>query len=417
MSVALGVIADDLTGACDVAAGVTAAGMSAEVRVGVPEWGETPTASCVIVALKSRTAPVAAAVAESAASAEVLRGWGAARLYQKYCSTFDSTDAGNIGPVADALLDLAGDGTLSVGTPVTPAAGRTMHRGHLFVGDRLLSESSLARHPLTPMTDADLVRVLSRQTPRRVALVSTEVVRAGADAVRAELGRLRRAGVRHVLVDGVLEGDLDAVAAAVGLETGIILTGAAGLATAIARRSPVHSVPEVGAPPDGRRLVLSGSGSERTRAQVAAFHGPVHRIDVAQAMSDADAVIAAARIVVAAGEPALITATAEPDAVAAAQRAWGRPAVAARIEDILGRVAVDAVERLGVRRLLIAGGETSGAVVQALGVRTMRVRRVVDPGVPWMSATDAAGRALDLCLKSGNFGEVDLFDRAWKDGA
>ena len=417
MKAVLGVIADDLTGACDVAAGVTAAGMSAEVRVGVPDAAEEPASACVIVALKSRTAPVEEAVAGSAASADVLRGWGVERVYQKYCSTFDSTVAGTIGPVADALLDRAGPGSIAVGTPVTPAVGRTMHRGHLFVGDRLLSESSLAHHPLTPMTDADLVRVLSRQTPRRVGLVPTEVVRAGAVAVGAEIERLRSEGVRHVLVDGVIEADLDAVAEALHGRAGILATGAAGLATALARRAVRTPAVDVAPPPAGRRLVLSGSGSERTRAQVAAFRGGVHAVDVAAAMADPDAVVAAACAVVSAEPVALITATAHPDEVTAAQARWGRERVATRIEAVLGRVAAEAVRTLDVRRILVAGGETSGAVVRALGIRTLTVRRVVDPGVPWMRAGDPAGRILDLCLKSGNFGAVDLFARAWEETA
>jgi uncharacterized protein YgbK (DUF1537 family) len=418
VTVVLGVIADDITGACDVAAGVTAAGMTAEVRLGVPHLSDAPTTECVIVALKSRTSPVALAVGESVASARVLRAWGARSLYQKYCSTFDSTDAGNIGPVADALLDELGGAAIAFGTPATPAVGRTMHRGHLFVGDRLLSESSLAHHPLTPMRDPDLVRVLGRQTPHAVGLVATEAVRSGAAAVGGELDRLQAAGVRHVLFDAVFEEDLDAAAAAAVDRDDLLLGGAAGLVVALARRrgSGTRIAPEP--PPAGGRLVLSGSGSERTRAQVAAFEGSVHTVDVAALAEDLDAAVAdAVAFVSAADGIPLVTATAEPEAVALAQKKWGRERAAALVEEALARIAVEAVETSGVRRILVAGGETSGAVAAALGVSTLRVRRVAAPGVAWTTAADPAGRALDLCFKSGNFGGTDFFADAWTEDA
>ncbi|WP_309127256.1 four-carbon acid sugar kinase family protein [Microbacterium sp.] len=249
MSTPLGIIADDLTGACDVAAGLSAMGVSSEIRLGVPDADDRPRAECVVVALKSRTAPASAAAAESVSAAKVLRGWGAGLIYQKYCSTFDSTDGGNIGPVADALLDRMPQGAISVGTPATPPVGRTMHRGHLFVGDRLLSESSLARHPLTPMHDPDLVRVLARQTRHRVGLVPIEDVRAGSAAIVAAVDALRREGVRHVLVDAVLDDDLDALAAALAVFPDVLAGGAAGLITAIARSlAPAHPAPPHPAP-------------------------------------------------------------------------------------------------------------------------------------------------------------------------
>ena len=418
MTIGLGIIADDITGACDVAAGVSAAGLDVEVRLGVPRPGELLDAACTIVALKSRTAPVADAVAESVASARALGDAGARRLYQKYCSTFDSTDAGNIGPVADALLDELAPTAVSVGTPATPAVGRTMHRGHLFVGDRLLSESSLATHPLTPMRDPDLVRVLARQTPRAVGSVPIEVVHSG--SIRARVRELRRTGARHVLLDAIEDSDLDAAARALLDEDGVLLGGAAGLAVAFARTLAGGGEHVVVAPPDGGRLVLSGSGSERTRAQVAAHPGPVHTIRVDELAGDAAGAIGEALRFLDTetqrGIP-LITATAEPREVARAQERWGRDRAAALVEEALARIAVGAVSGHGIRRILVAGGETSGAVAAALGVTALRVRRVVAPGVAWMTATDGAGHDLDLCLKSGNFGGEALFREAWEETA
>lgn len=422
MSLELGVIADDITGACDVAAGVSAAGLDAEVRIGVPEDGSPSDATCVIVALKSRTAPVPDAVAESVASARLLRAWGARRLFQKYCSTFDSTDAGNIGPVADALLAELAPGAVSVGTPATPAAGRTMHRGHLFVGDRLLSESSLAQHPLTPMRDPDIVRVLGRQTPGTVASVALETMRLGPVEIADAVSALRVRGVRHVLLDAIEDAELDAAATALlGLRDEVLLGGAAGLAVAFARALGGGVAHPSQPAPHGHPLLLSGSASERTRAQVAAHDGPSFVLDVDALAADAEAVIAQALAFVGgsfaegdAGIP-LVSATAAPDTVRCAQERWGAERAAALVEQALARIAASAVEQFGVRRILVAGGETSGAVAAALGVAALRVRRVVAPGVAWTTTTDAAGRALDLCFKSGNFGGERLFVDAWKE--
>jgi uncharacterized protein YgbK (DUF1537 family) len=418
MTLELGVIADDITGACDVAAGVTQAGLPAEVRLGVPDAAVPPVSACVIVALKSRTAPVADAVGESASAARVLRGWHARHVYQKYCSTFDSTDTGNIGPVADALLDQAGAGSASVGTPATPAAGRTMHRGHLFVGDRLLSESSLAHHPLTPMRDPDLVRVLGRQTSLAVDSVGIEDVRAGAGAIADRIARLRADGVRHILVDAVEDSDLDAVARAVDGLKDVVLAGAAGLAAALAR-SAAPGGPEsaVSPPPEGGRLILSGSGSARTRAQVAAFGAPTLVLDVDELAVDLDDVVARALAGIAQTELPLVSATADPEAVARTQARWGVDRSAELIETALARIAASAVERLDVRRILVAGGETSGAVAAALNLRRLVVRRVAAPGVPWMTGADAEGRVLDVCFKSGNFGGESFFGDAWEEPA
>jgi uncharacterized protein YgbK (DUF1537 family) len=414
----LGVIADDVTGASDLADAVCDEGWSAVVFFGVPD-GPLPECDCAVVALKSRTAPVDQAVGESALAARALLSSGAELLYQKYCSTFDSTDRGNIGPVADALRDLAG-AAVTVGTPATPRSGRTQYLGHLFVGRQLLAESPLRDHPLTPMRDSDLVRVLGRQTPTPVGLIDRSTVAAGPDAVATAIAN----GAGHLLVDALDDTDLDVLAAAVhrlGGRPAIVTGGAAGFAAALARttgatgrvRSSAEAVPAGTAP----RLLLSGSCSARTREQVAAFAGPVFRLDPFALAADPDATVARLLAEVAAGfaagsAPVLVASTAEPDAVAAADDRLGPGTAAELLERAAGAIAAHAVRELGVRRLLVAGGETSGSVVRALRLRALRVGAAAAPGVPWM--VPVGDDSLAVLLKSGNFGDVDLFNTAWK---
>ncbi|CAL8972593.1 MAG: hypothetical protein BGO38_12605 [Cellulomonas sp. 73-145] len=429
----LGVVADDLTGACDLADAVADAGATASVVVGVPAADQAaPATDCLAVALKTRTAPVDQAVAESVDAARWLLDAGAERLYQKYCSTFDSTPEGTIGPVADALLDLLASRTGSataagVGTPATPRSGRTQYLGHLFVGDRLLSESPLRDHPLTPMRDADLVRVLTPQTTSAVRLLPWQrLVDGPAAAVRAltELAAGRRT---LVLADALRDQDLDVLAGALRSVPGerpLLLSGAAGLAAALARS-------HAGAPgdrarrgvtrrtrtvPAGSRLILSGSCSAATLAQVEDFAGVHVELDPVALAQDGPAAVdrVLARIADAlAREPAgpvLVTSSAAPDRVRDVQRRLGA-AASDLLESWTGHVARRAVDSLGVRRLLVAGGETSGAVVRALGVRTLQVGAAAAPGVPWTVSED--GPPLALLLKSGNFGDADLFSTAW----
>lgn len=448
----LGVVADDVTGACDLADAVRDAGGSAVVVLGVPGAGlELPPCDCAVVALRTRTAPRAQAVAESVASARWLLDHGARALYQKYCSTFDSTDEGMIGPVADALLDLLGPAAVAVGTPATPRAGRTQYQGHLFVGDRLLSESPLRDHPLTPMRDPDLVRVLGRQTPRPVALLDHQALLSGGAAVALE--RLAGDGARHVLADALTDADLDALAAAVPLPSRpVLLGGAAGLAAALARRGSRDTRPSPLAPPapaasspapssapsspvpsplapsphesrasgardDRPALVVSGSCSARTLEQIGRFVGPRITLDAVALDADRegtlDGVLRALADAYAAGPgPVLVASSAEPAAVRATQERLGARRAAALLEDAAGEVASRAVRDLGVGRLLVAGGETSGAVAAALGLRVLHVGPAAAPGVPWMVPADRPG--LSVLLKSGNFGGPDLFRAAWE---
>jgi uncharacterized protein YgbK (DUF1537 family) len=413
----LGVIADDFTGATDIASMLAKNGMRTVQTVGVPAGGEAPAADAVVVALKSRTIPAADAVAQSLAALDWLLAQGARQIVFKYCSTFDSTDAGNIGPVGEALLDRLGG--IAVVCPAFPANKRTIYRGYLFVGDVLLSESSMKDHPLTPMTDPSLVRVMARQVrdPASVGLVGCETVQQGAMAIATALGQMQAAGKRFAVVDAVADADLRAIGAAIA--DAPLVTGGSGIAMGLPdnfRR--IGLLGEGGATslsvPAGGAAVLAGSCSAATRGQVAAVAGswPTFRLDpmeLAAGRQSAAAVLAWA-MAQGEGSPVLVYSTAEPDAVRQAQDALGRDRAAAVVEEAFAAIAAGLVAG-GVRRMVVAGGETSGAVVGALGVDALAIGPEIDPGVPWVQATGASG--LCLALKSGNFGAEDFFAKAF----
>jgi 3-dehydrotetronate 4-kinase len=410
----LGVIADDFTGATDVASMLVRAGMRTVQVIGVPD-GPPPEADAVVVALKSRTTPAAEAVADSLAALRWLQAGGARQFYFKYCSTFDSTPQGNIGPVAEALLDALGS-DFTIACPAFPENGRTVFRGHLFVGDELLSDSGMRHHPLTPMTDANLVRVLQAQCQGRVGLARHDVVSQGPEALRQRLDAMRAEGLRFAVVDAIDNDALRAMAAACADLP--LLTAGSGVALGLpavyeARGwlkpdAQAASLPTVG----GRAAVLSGSCSSATNAQVGHWltqGRPAFRIDARALAAGTD--LAAQALQWAAQQddaPVLVYATAQPDEVKAIQAELGAQRAGHLVEQCLARVAA-ALVQAGVRRLVVAGGETSGAVVQALDVRQLRIGAAIDPGVPW---TQAEGRKLLLALKSGNFGTVDFFSKA-----
>ncbi|MBM3573514.1 MAG: four-carbon acid sugar kinase family protein [Alphaproteobacteria bacterium] len=416
--IALGVIADDFTGATDLAGVLVQGGMATVQTIGVPPIElELPTCDAVVVALKTRTMPAHEAIELSVAAARWLKARGARQLYFKVCSTFDSTDHGNIGPVADALLDEFGEG-MSMVCPAYPANGRTVYLGHLFVGGALLSESPMRHHPLTPMTDANLVRVLGRQSRYPVALVPWSEVDAGAAAAGAALAALTRRGVRHAIADAVREADLR-VLAAIGAGLGL-LVGGAGLALGLPEqfrraRLIVAAAPEAAlAPVGGGAAVLAGSCSPVTLAQVAAMarHHLSIRLDpmtLDDPIAMADCAFGQAAPALARGEPVLFFSTSNPAEVDAVQARLGAAASATLVERAFAELARRLVER-GVRRLVVAGGETSGAVVGALGVKALAIGPQIDPGVPWTRALGS--RSLLLALKSGNFGRPDFFRRA-----
>lgn len=430
----LGVVADDLTGACDLAGNVAAQGLSTVILVGADTaWPATATADadCVVIALKNRSSPPAQAAGEATDAAERLQALGARLLYQKYCSTFDSTPEGNIGPIGDALAATGtGPTAMTVGTPATPAAGRTQYLGHLFVGERLLSESSMRDHPLTPMRNSDLVALLTHQTPAPVALLPHGTVRRGVDAVAERLSEKATAGVGHVLVDAITQDELDVLATAIlrlatqtptGAGRRIVATGAAGLATAIARAQAIH---RTAAPlrldrRRGRRLIVSGSASEATRAQNASFSGLRVNVDALQLAQDErgelESITARIRAAFASAPdtPVLVSATTSVERMRAVHDAIGVAESAALVERALASVAAGTVAEFDVTHLIVAGGETSGGVISALGVTALRIGEQAAIGVPW-TIGDGSTEPLALLLKSGNFGDPSLFDTAWR---
>ncbi|MCK2182873.1 3-oxo-tetronate kinase [Halomonas getboli] len=423
MPIVLGVIADDFTGATDLANNLVRSGMRCVQVIGVPDAAlALDDVDAVVVALKSRSCAVERAVEDSLAALDWLQQQGARQIFSKYCSTFDSTDAGNIGPVAEALMDRLG-AAQTVMVPAFPINGRTVYQGHLFVGDRLLNESGMQHHPLNPMHDADLVRVLSRQVTRPVGLAPHPLLARGGEATRHHLEALGEQGVGLVVCDTLDEGDLAAIAEAV-VDLPLV-TGGSGLGQALPaeyrRRGWLAEVTDPGrlAPSSGAALVLSGSCSRATLEQIARFleHRPGMALDplaLAEGETHFQDALTFARGRIADGGPVLVYASADPARVKAAQAALGTERAGQLVEEALGRLARTLVEE-GVGRLVVAGGETSGAVVSALGLRTLRIGEQIDPGVPWTQAPMPGREApLSLALKSGNFGGPDFFTRAFE---
>lgn len=416
----LGVIADDFTGATDIAGMLVKAGMRTVQTIGVPDRAMAlDDVDAIVVALKSRTIPAHDAVAQSLQALDALQHRGCRQFFFKYCSTFDSTDAGNIGPVADALLDALG-GDFTIFCPAFPANARAIFQGYLFVGPVLLSESGMRHHPLTPMTDPSLVRVLQRQTQRKVGLIALSVVQCGADAVRAEMARLRGDGITHAVVDAVADADLMTIGAACADLK--LVTGGSGVSMGLPenfRRAGLLPATDSAATlpaAHGHAAILAGSCSTATLGQIADFerHGATLRLDTTALCEGKDVVgpalaWARARLGTA---PVLLSVSGTPDAVKAVQARFGVEASSQRIEAAMAELA-RALVAAGVGRLVVAGGETSGAVVNALGARALRIGPEIDPGVPWTAATLEGGRVVALALKSGNFGAVDFFTKAF----
>jgi 3-dehydrotetronate 4-kinase len=418
----LGCIADDFTGATDLANNLVRAGMRVVQAIGVPAHSMEIEADAVVVALKTRTLASSDAVSQSLAASRWLRDHGAEQIYFKYCSTFDSTPDGNIGPVTEALMEALSDlpgADFTIATPAFPDNQRTVFKGHLFVGDLLLNESGMQHHPLTPMTDANLVRVLQRQCRLAVGLVDYQVVARGPDAIRERFATLRSQGIGIAIVDAISNDDLMRLGSA--LKGMPLVTAGSGVAIGLPANFGIAPTSVASALPKttGTRAVIAGSCSAATNRQVRAYTeagGAAFGIDPFELAAGVDVVDGglawcAPRL---RQGPVLVYSTGDPGRVKAIQERLGIERSGAMIESALAAIARGLVE-LGVRQLIVAGGETAGACVQALQITQMRIGPQIDPGVPWCYAqTDGEPPVgLHLALKSGNFGTDDFFSKAF----
>ncbi|KWV57835.1 serine kinase [Bradyrhizobium macuxiense] len=416
----LGCIADDYTGASDLANTLTRAGLRTVQTIGVPAADLVlPEVDAVVVSLKSRSIEAGLAVTRSRAAEQWLRGRGAEHILFKICSTFDSTDAGNIGPVMDALRADSGD-TIVLVTPAFPETGRTVYQGNLFVGAVPLNESPLKDHPLNPMHDSNLVRVLARQSKTKVGLVDLATLGRGVDAVRAKLADLAAKGIGAAVVDAVFDRDLEIIGQ-VALDHRVSV-GASGIGLGLARAlvaagkvkpDAVNAMQDmaVGGPP----ACLAGSCSQATLQQIASAEKvmPVLHLDperVVAGKDEAQRALAWAKDRIGDG-PILIASSATPDEVAALQSRHGRDAAGHAIEQAMADIA-DGLVQSGVRRLVVAGGETSGAVVDRLRIPGFLVGAEIAAGVPVLRAVGISSGDMLLALKSGNFGGPEFFSDA-----
>ncbi len=419
MSVLIGCIADDFTGATDLAGTLTRAGMRTVQTVGVPALHQAMDGiDAVVVALKSRTIPADEAIRQSIEALHWLNAVGCRQYLFKYCSTFDSTDAGNIGPVTEALMDVL-DTEFTIACPAFPRNGRLVFKGYLFVGDGLLNEGGMQDHPLTPMNDPSLVRVLGRQSKGSIGLVDYRDIARGANAIESAFNRLRSEGQKIAIVDTLFDSDFNNIALAAN--NLILITGGSGIAAGLAenfrRQGLLDKIThEAGfASTDGFELVLAGSCSRTTQMQVAwaAQYYPIIKLDPLKIASGQQSIV---DIVEWAQEhmenkPVLIYSTDDTETLVQVQKVLGREQAGKIIEDVMSALAVKLVES-GVRRLVVAGGETSGAVVKALGISALRIAQEIDPGVPWTQTLEEP--IIQLALKSGNFGSEDFFVKAFE---
>ena len=415
----LGVIADDFTGASDIANAISRGmtgddGLAATIYLGVPEGADTRAVDAGVVALKSRSIPAGRAVGESLRALEWLLSQGASQIFFKYCSTFDSTPQGNIGPVGEALADALGVKGV-VACPAFPENGRTVYQGHLFVQDRLLHESGMENHPLNPMTDPDIRRWLRAQTQAPVGHVPLVTIRRGPAAVSRALDECAESGNVLVIADAIEDGDLAILGDAV--KQAPLVTGGSAIAAALPRNFPDSArspgAMDAAGAVDGPGVVLAGSCSNATRMQVENHAGkhPSIAIDVAAVMEGR---FAAAELFASLeqyrGRSPLAYSSDAPDSVSRLQKRYGVERIAAKLDDLFGSTAV-MLRQAGFERIVVAGGETSGAVIDALAPARLAVGREIDPGVPALYSPDA-GDGYAIALKSGNFGAPDFFEKA-----
>jgi len=412
----LGCIADDFTGATDLANNLVRAGMRVVQTIGVPNAPLTAEVDAVVVALKSRTIAPQDAINQSLQALQWLQGQGAQQIYFKYCSTFDSTAQGNIGPVTEALMQ-ALQTDFTIATPAFPDNGRTVFKGYLFVGDVLLNESGMQHHPLTPMVDANLVRVMQAQCKSNVGLLSHKTIAQGTAAIQQDITNLKQQGVRIAIVDAVSNDELMRLGPA--LKGMPLVTAGSGVAIGLPQNFGLSPTPQASVLPkaSGLQAVVSGSCSQATNRQVAHFKAtgrPAFLIDPLRLKGSWEDLVqealAWAQGHLATG-PVLVYSTATPESVQAVQSQFGVEAAGHQVEQALAAIARGLVQ-LGVHQLVVAGGETSGACVQALSIEQLQIGPQIDPGVPWCHAHTLMG-GVHITLKSGNFGTDDFFTKAF----
>lgn len=416
MTTVMGCIADDFTGATDLAGLLARSGVRVSLRIGVPSEPPGETSPFEVIALKSRTAPVGDAVEETQKALTWLQDAGAQRFFWKYCSTFDSTAQGNIGPVAEALMRRLGTDQ-TIYCPAFPENGRSIFMGYLFVGEQPLAESPMKDHPLTPMRDSNLMRLLEPQVTQPVGLANRLTVARGAEALRTRLEALKADGVAHVVVDAVADDDLHVIAEA--CRDMPLMTGGSAVAMPLphlykAQGLLAADAPTTPKPQTARQtIILSGSCSAMTNAQVALYKdtgAPAFQLDPLEVATSGAQLALDWLAQQDLGQAPLIYATAAPASVKAAQEKLGTEAAGKLIEDTLAACAVAARDH-GTRRVIVAGGETSGAVTKALGVTQLDISTEIAPGVPWTFCT-SDGHTVALTLKSGNFGAETFFTDA-----
>ncbi|CAM3810130.1 3-oxo-tetronate kinase [Polynucleobacter antarcticus] len=417
MSILLGCIADDFTGATDLANNLVRNGMRVAQTIGIPQHPFNTELDAVVVALKSRNLEPEDAVAQSLEALEYLLDQGAQQIFFKYCSTFDSTPRGNIGPVTEALMAALGV-DFTIATPAFPDNGRCVYKGYLFVGDQLLSESGMRDHPLTPMTDANLVRVMQVQCQHHVGLIEYQDILAGTDAISSKIAHLKASNIKIAIVDAVTNDDLYRIAPA--LKDHPLITGGSGIAIGLPANFGLHPHPASSKlpPAKGFQAIVSGSCSQATNLQVESFKslgGAAYVVNPLELSEESEEQLLEEILMWAKPQlllgPVLVYSSASPEQVKEVQSQLGVQAAGSAIENLLGLVAKGLIT-LGVGQLLVAGGETSGACVKALGIDQMQIGQQIDPGVPWCYAL-VQGRPLHLALKSGNFGAPDFFTNAF----
>lgn len=415
----LGVIADDFTGATDIASFLVKYGLSTIQLNGVPTEPLSLDTDVVVISLKSRSIERSLAVDESLRALKWLEQQGCQQFFFKYCSTFDSTQQGNIGPVTDALLDYLGE-SHTVIAPALPINGRSVYQGYLFVNDLILSDSHMKNHPITPMTDSSLVQLMEAQSQGKAGKVTYDVVAQGADAIASKIKALNKEGYRYLVLDAITEADLVAQGQAVkGMK---LVTGGAGLAIGLAKShqkdsEAIQDSLQKGYPEQGQTVILSGSCSQMTNHQVANYGkiAPSHYLNIARIMDDRQRTEYLNEVLRWIDDhqgkfAPMVYATSPPDVLKSVHETYGDQA-SEQIE-LFFREVIQALKAKGYTKFIVAGGETSGAVVQALNVRGFYIGPSVAPGVPWVKSLDGK---YSLVLKSGNFGDPNFFEDAQKE--